>query len=207
MITRHIATFLSVVFHPLLILTYMLFFLIWVNPYEFGGGGYARNTLLIANVFLYTFMMPSFALVMMRFLGLVSDIKLSKREDRIIPYIAAGVFYTWLTVNAFYTSVYPMAYTVFIMGTTISLFMAFFVNIFWKVSIHTTGVGGLVAMVFITMTQFSYENIDFFFLASILIAGAVGTSRLILKAHLPGQVYFGYVIGVIGQVIAFLLLF
>lgn len=205
MIARVFAHTFSIVFHPLLILTYVLLFLIWVNPYEFGGGGLGKNLPLVASAFLYTFAMPAFALIMMKYLGLVGDLKLSKREDRIIPYIAAGVFYCWLSVNAFYTSVYPKVYTIFIIGSTIALFLAFIVNNYSKISIHTVGMGGLVTMIFFTLLFFSYDNIEVFLLLSILFAGAVGTSRLLLKAHTSRQVYSGYLVGLIGQAISFLI--
>lgn len=204
MILRLIARTISLIFHPLLILTYMLVFLIWANPYVFGGGGYSKNFLLILYVLLYTFAMPALCLLMMRLTGLVNSLELPERQDRCIPFIAAGVFYCWLSVNAYHTSMYPKFFTAFVIGSTISLFLAFFINLFQKISIHTVGMGGLVAMVLITLLYHSYENIQIYLLASILLAGVVGTARLILKAHSAREVYSGYFWGFLGQLLALL---
>ncbi len=202
-VLRFAANLLSVVFHPLFILTYILLFLIWVNPYAFGGSDHPQNGLLIINVVILTVILPLIAIVLMRFMNLIDSIKIEKKEDRIAPYISTGVFYLWLSVNAYFTGIFPTVFTVFALGTTIALFMAFVVNIIHKVSLHTVGAGGLVTMIFIIMVWHSYESIETYFLLSILIAGALGTARLLLKAHEPYEVYLGYAIGVLGQLAAF----
>ena len=41
----------------------------------------------------------------------------------------------------------------------------------------------------------------------ILLAGAVGTSRLYLKAHKENEIYGGYIVGILAQLIAFRVFF
>ena len=58
---RFFAQFISVVFHPLLMLTYMLILLLLVNPYLFGVNniGDQLSRVLILRIFLSTFFIPS----------------------------------------------------------------------------------------------------------------------------------------------------
>jgi len=183
-------------------LTYTLIFLIWANPYEFGGGTLDMHTLKIIQVFFLTFGLPTISLILMKAMGLIPNLYLENPKDRIIPYVSTGVFYLWLSVNAYFTPIFPHTFTVICIGATVALFMAFIANIGSKVSLHAVGMGGMMAICFIAMIQFSYQDITVIFLGVIILAGAVGTARLILGAHELREVVSGYVIGMIGQMAA-----
>jgi drug/metabolite transporter (DMT)-like permease len=115
----------------------------------------------------------------------------------------------------------PTAYTSFVLGATIALFFAFFINIFSKISAHAVGMGGMLGMVVITMLLFSYDtftvpilfgqtlqlNMMTVFLVMIILCGLVGTARLILQAHDPRDVYGGFLVGFTAQFIALRFLF
>lgn len=229
-----IAQVISFVFHPLLMLTYMLVLLLLVNPYLFGVNsvGEKASKVLIIQVFLYTFFIPAVAVVVFRALGFVRSIELKDRQDRIGPYILTGIFYLWLFFN-FYNSrevntgqlnfvlQVPTAYTSFVLGGTLALFIAFFINNFSKISAHAVGMGGLIAMVVITMRLFSYDRftIDSTILGTfqvsmvavlmvvIVLAGLVGTARLLLQSHDLKDLAGGYLVGFAAQVIALRLIF
>ena len=65
---RILAHFFSFLFHPLLMLTYILVILIMFNPYMFGQADVGQLTVL---VFLTTFFIPAFSVAMMKMLGLI----------------------------------------------------------------------------------------------------------------------------------------
>jgi len=210
------AKIISTVFHPLLILTYSLILLLLVNPYIFGVNSIAFQTRLILLIFMSTFLLPAFSVFMMRNLGLVDSMQLKTKQERIGPYIITGVFYLWMFVNFKSNPTIPEAYTIFVLGATIGLFVAFFINIFSKISTHTVGMGGLIGMVMITMLLFSYDSftvesayfgtiqmsMNVLLMIVIIIAGLVGTSRLILDAHTNKELYLGFFIGIFTQFIA-----
>ncbi|MBK8663664.1 MAG: hypothetical protein IPN18_18460 [Ignavibacteriales bacterium] len=50
-------------------------------------------------------------------------------------------------------------------------------------------------------------NLYLLILISIVIAGVVGSARLFLKAHTREQVYSGYLLGFLSQLIAFNIIF
>lgn len=217
--TYYFARFVSLIFHPLLMITYMLVILLWVNPYLFGVHDLteASSRILILQVFLSSFFIPGMAVAMLRFTGLVKSIELPDKQDRIGPYIISGIFYLWLFRNLLTNTLIPNIYTSFVLGATIALFVAFFANIFSKISAHAAGMGGLVAMIYITLLTFpEYASFSIplfngqtleitlsaLLITVIVLAGLVGASRLILDAHEPSDLYGGYLVGFIAQFIA-----
>ena len=83
---------------------------------------------------------------------------------------------------------------VFVVGGGLLLFFAFLVNLRWKISIHMLGIGGLMGMAFGFAWIFQLHMVNVLMLMAVL-AGALGTARLILKAHSPAQVYTGFMSG------------
>lgn len=216
------AQFISILFHPLLIPTYMLVLLMIVNPYLFGVHDISEQNsmLLIIHTIMNTLVIPAFAILVMKLLGLIKTFEMQDKSERTGPYIIAGIFYLWLFRNFLDNTNVPLAFTSFLLGATIALFLAFLLNIFTKISAHAVSMGGLLAMVIITMFQFSYDtfNLNLWFgtiqmnmvtvlMITILIAGMVGSARLILKAHIPSDLYGGYLIGFASQIFALRFLF
>jgi membrane-associated phospholipid phosphatase len=211
------AKIISALFHPLLVLSYMLTLFMLINPYAFGihhlHEPYGLELLL--RVFLSSFFIPFVAILMLRFTGLVQSLEMPERQDRIVPYIVTGIFYLWLFRNLLDNTMVPSLFTSFALGTTIALFLAFFINLFSKISIHAVGMGGLIGMIILLMVYFpDYSTVNIplgqqvlqisttlLLLATLLLAGLVGTARLSLKAHVPMDLYGGYFIGFSAQMI------
>jgi len=211
-----IAHLFSIVFHPLMMLTYMLVLLLLVNPYLFGVNNVLDGHFLILLIFLSTFFIPMVAILMMRFLGLIQSFQMRDKKERIGPYISTGIFYLWMFRNLLDNPDIPLAYKVFVLGATIALFTAFVINLVSKISMHAVGMGGLIGMTVITMLLFSYDyfTISSTFLGTIqvsmtallmlvlLLSGIVCTSRLLLNAHDLQDIYGGIIVGFATQFIA-----
>lgn len=208
----------SGVFHPLLIPSYMLIILLLVNPYLFGAGGISEpvawQTLVL--VFLYTCVIPLISVVVMLRLGMIKSMMLEDRMERIGPYLVVFILYVWIYYNFAQRGTVPTAYTAFMFGVVIALGLTFFINVMSKISAHAVGMGGLTAMVLITMVLFGpgsmtiplgglgslSVSLSLLFILTILMAGLVGSSRLLLKAHVSRDVYGGYLVGFVSQLIA-----
>ena len=220
---RSLAWGISVVFHPLLVPSYMLVLLLLINPYLFGVSKLWDESakMLMLLVFLYTFFIPAVSIMVMYFLGMVQDVQAREREDRIGPYLCTGMLDLWVYYNFSQQGQLPPAYVSFMLGVVLALFLSFIINIFSKISAHAVGMGGLIGMVIISMIWFSYGSFTVQWLNGLslevsmlhllmivlVIAGAVGTARLFLKAHQPADVYGGYFIGFVTQFFAFAYVF
>lgn len=204
-------------FHPLFVVTYLLLILFAVNPYLFSVQDAKGKGLVLISVMFLSILFPLVVIIMLRFLGFVQSLELEDRMERIGPLIGTGFFYLWLYVNIYQNPAIPKAFSLLVLGSTIGLFMAFFMNNFSKVSLHAVGMGGFVTAILFIRFMFSYDYFvlelgkigtfklhpDFLVYGVILLAGLVGTSRLYLKAHDRNQVMGGFLIGVIAQIIAF----
>jgi membrane-associated phospholipid phosphatase len=213
---RLTAQIISVIFHPLLILTYMLILLLLVNPYLFGVNSVKESGAFILRVFFTTSFLPAFAIFLMLKLGFIHTLEMRDKQERIAPFIATGVFYLWVFRSVLEDSNIPTAFLIAVLGTTIGLFICFLISLFFKISLHATGMGGLMGMVLIIMWLYSHGSftvnlpvwgwsevsINLLLMVCIILAGLVGTARLLLKAHTPREIYSGFIIGLFCQYIA-----
>lgn len=217
---RLIAHFFSIAFHPLFVLMYVTLVLLWTNPFSFGWRHVSEADTLLIILGMTTITLPALAILMMRLLGWVKTFDLESRHERIAPYIVAGIMYLSLYLHLVRAGSFPVSIRVAVLGTLIGLWSCFIMNTFIKVSVHALGMGGLVAMVALTKTTFGGDQaqiglpggtnlilpLDLLLYGSVLIAGLVCTSRLILKAHEPREVYLGFATGVISIGVACLFL-
>jgi hypothetical protein len=203
------ARIVSVAFHPLTILSYTLLFFLSANPYAFGVNRMGDMTPLIIMVVATTLVIPAVAVVLMRFLDLVDDIQLRQRMQRVGPYIAAGIFYAWMTRNVFHNEDIPPVFAAICLGCTFAIYACFVINIKFKISLHAVGAAGMTAIFILLYMHYPYSQVfvhipqgsslgislmtmTFF---SVLLAGLIGTARLILGIHRSEEIYWGYLVG------------
>ncbi len=199
---RLIARFFSIVFHPLFIVSYTMAFLIFIHPAVFTGMEYRTKILRIIHIILLTAFMPLFAIFIMSRLKLfLYSINVSTAKERIIPYLIAMIFYWW-PWNVFRNLPdSPPVATKFLLGSFLAICAAFFCNIFFKISIHATAVGGL--LMFFLLFSFSDNYASGLYLSlAILVAGIVCTARYLASDHSSFEIYSGLLAGMLTQFIA-----
>ena len=172
----------------------------------FGYFGERLHFVWLIIVFALTFMFPAVWMLLMNGLGMIDSLKMETSKERIVPFVAAITFYLW-TTWMFKANVHmkiPTNQLIFYMmlGACVSISIAFFMNIFTKVSLHTLGAGSILGLILI-LVRFSTFDLRFLFVGAILVAGVIGTARLILKSHSESEILSGYAIGFIGQFLAF----
>lgn len=200
-----IARIISVVFHPLLVPTYALLLLLnlktnmaFVLPVE-------HRYITVLLVFLVSFVMPSLIIYILYRFGYVKSLQMETRRERILPLFTVSFFfygtYYLLKQEPFYA-----LFNIFMLGATLLTILSIFVNYFTKVSVHMVAQGGL----FGALTGFAIahnQNYITLLYMLVFIAGLTGFARLKLNTHTPGQVYGGFVLGVVVMMGLFLLIF
>ena len=73
-------------------------------------------------------------------------------------------------------------------------------NIYYKISMHAIGMGGLLGLFLVIMQQNTMLMTGPLTVA-LLIAGLVCTSRMIVSDHRPKEIYAGLLVGLICQFI------
>ena len=200
-IIRVAAKIISYVFHPLFVPVYIAWFLITVQPYLFGSFTPTQKMITILRFFIMYSFFPLVTVLLAKALGFLDSIFLKTQKERVIPYIACGIYYFWMCYvlrnqDQFSKEVVQLSMAIFIASS-----IGLLVNIYIKVSMHAMSAGILVAfMVLLAITQ--PGNYAIYLSIAFLIAGLVCTSRLILSDHSPAEIYIGLLVGCLSQWLA-----
>jgi hypothetical protein len=155
--------------------------------------------ILVNNVLLPLSLMPFFI-----HSKLISSWSVSERKDRIIPLIISTILYavTTYVISRLHVSYFLKSY---ILAVAFLSFSVTVINFRWKISLHSAGAGALLALVL--SLSFKMSNPLLWYLVPTIIAsGLVLSSRLQLNLHNPGQVWLGFLTGILGLSVGILLL-
>ncbi|MBS1946548.1 MAG: hypothetical protein JST47_02165 [Bacteroidetes bacterium] len=198
---RVLAHLFSFIFHPGLIASYVMYFLIFIHPFEFSGLDQKLKVYRFITVFFSTTLLPAFSTFLLLQLKLgVQSIYLRTMKERIIPYALAMIFYWWAwNVYKHLSDSHPASIH-FLLGAFLAVCGAWFCNIYFKISMHAISAGGLV--MFFLLFSFAGDFASGLYLSvAIAIAGIVCTSRMIISGHTPVEIYSGLFIGALAQFI------
>jgi hypothetical protein len=168
--------------------------------------------LTIGIIIAMTMFIPAIIVFVMKKLKIVDDYDVSMQKQRIFPYLIFFFFYlmTYLTirpkVNSSPVFLEDVLLSSIILGATISLCLAFFLNNFLKVSVHAMGVTNLF-MIICLLSRITHQVTFFLLIVALVSIGYTGSARIFLKAHTTREVYYGLFCGFMGQLIAFLAYF
>ena len=201
---RRTAHFFSWIFQPLLMPIYGALLFLNLPFYAFSLLPSAVKWYVISCNLLFTFFMPVFIILLMKRFNMISTLTLENREDRKYPILFTAVFY--ISNYYFLKKVnLPAPYLFFLLAGMFSLISTLFITNYWKISMHMTGIGGLCGS-FMLLSFIWPIDLRLIIAALFLVAGIVGSSRLILNVHTPGQVAAGFAAGFAPQISLLLLL-
>ena len=142
-----------------------------------------------------TCVLPMILIGILHHYGIIRDKRLEDPQERTIPYAFAILCY--LGAAGYLAHIHSSQWFVmFALGGALACLVVLVVNHWWKISAHATGIGGVVAALYqIHIQGLSAFNLFWVFCVTILLAGILGTSRLILKRHTVLQVLAGFAVG------------
>ncbi len=189
---KTIAHIISTIFQPLLMPTYgvMLLFL-----YTYFGTLYRPLFWqILLPVLLFSFAIPGLLIYMLYRLRIISDLSLKIRRERIFPYLITLISYSAMIV--YYSRMGMPTWFLMIMAASVAIMViAILITLTWKISAHMFGVGGLIGGAMAVSYFVEQSNPYYMFMGLFIIAGLVGTSRLILRRHTLYQVIAGFLLG------------
>ena len=188
-----IAHILSVIFSPFYAPIWAFLWLFFFSYLKLLPLGY--KLLILGIVFVFTILIPRLTINVFRRLNRWSHWQLSHREHRHMPYVVALLSYATCLVIMTKMNM-AMFFRGVVMSALICQIICITVNAWWKVSTHMVGMGGLVGALNAFSVLFFY-NPMWPFCALLLLSGALGTSRIILRQHSLAQVLVGFGIGYI----------
>lgn len=137
---------------------------------------------------------------MLRTLGKASSYFLEKIEERKLPLLFYAV--TKLVILRYVLNKFDfMELYHFYLGILIStLIGVLFIYFRRKISLHITGLAGVLG--FLVALSYYYQlNLVYTISFIIVVTGLTATSRLHFKAHTPNELIFGFLVGLLPQLL------
>ena len=141
----------------------------------------------------FTIILPKFAILLYRKMNGWTLRQASKRENRVVPYLLTITCYI-ACLYLMYSLAMPRFLSAIIMAGLIVLVICITINLWWKISTHMAGIGGLIGGLIPLSMSFEY-NRTWWMCCAIIFAGMLGTSRMILRQHSLGQIIVGFFVG------------
>lgn len=189
---KSISHIISSIFQPLLMPTYGVL-LIFIYTY-FGAMYTNQFWQIIMPVVLFSFVIPAILIVIIFRMGVISDLSLKIRRERFYPYIITLLSYSAMIIF-YYRMHMPKWFLMILASSVLIMVIAIIITLKWKISAHMFGVGGLIGGAMAVSYYVERTNPYYMFMGLFLMAGLVGTSRLILRRHTLYQVIAGFLLG------------
>jgi membrane-associated phospholipid phosphatase len=188
---KGIATFVSIVLHPLLMTTYLFVILFFYLPIIFQP--IKPSFAFIGLIFLMTFVLPSLNFILFKVTGTIDNLAMPERRQRTLPFLFISILYCVVTF-LFHWKVGVANVTSLLIIICALVVISASITLFYKVSIHSAAIWGIVGILLPL-----YKSSNGFLLIPVVLlivaAGLVMSARLQLNAHTPREVLTGSLLG------------
>lgn len=171
-----------------------LFFLSYLNLYHPG-----YKFLVLAVVYFFTILLPTLLIHLYRNYHGWSPFELGSKERRIVPYVISILCY-FVCLHIMEQMHIPFFMRSIVVTALVIQIVCALINVWWKISTHTAGIGGVAGAIFVFSEVFRFNPLWWTCLV-LIIAGVLGTSRMILRQHTLSQVVAGFLVGVVCAIV------
>lgn len=180
---------ISLLLHPFLVPVYTVLVLLFGDTIMSNIAA-GLKWFFVLVVALNTLVIPAIFIALMRTFGVLSDLSLRRRRERMLPLAVVAVCYL---VCALMLSDVLVAFLIrkFLYAALGCVLLALAVNFRWKISLHLVAAGGAVAMLLIVAVS-RFGNFTGTIVTAILLSGLLASARLWLGCHTPAQVAAGF---------------
>ena len=150
---------------------------------------------VVILVYLFTVFLPSILIHLYRRYQGWTTFQMGRKERRMVPYIIAIMCY--FTCSYLMTVMRIPQFMANIVVTALAIqVVCAIVNIWWKICIHMAGIGGMAGALLAISLVFQFNPL-WWLSVIILVAGLIGTARMILRQHSLRQIVGGFVVGAV----------
>ena len=188
-----VARITSIVFTPfsipfLAFLVLFLFSYLRIMPILYKGS-------VLGIVYCFTILTPTITIFLFRKINGFARQELSERKKRYVPILLTIISYVFCLLMMRKLNI-PWYMTGIIFVSLVISIICILVNLKWKLSEHMAGMGGIIGGLVSFSALFSYNPVVWLCLF-ILIAGILGSARIVLGHHTLGEVLSGFVVGLV----------
>jgi len=184
---------ISVLFHPALIPT-LIIFMLYVADYPMFTSG-IMYWHMILKTFLTTGLIPAISIYMMYRMRFLKSLHLENRQERQLPFAIMSIFYSFVTIVYVFSQQGGLEFILILSGVSLSVLVVTFITKFHKISVHTVGVSGMLGSLVGLQWISPIQSLLYPILFSIFMTGIVMSARLKLNAHTPLETFTGLFVG------------
>lgn len=153
------------------------------------------KALIMIIVLMGTLLLPRLTIRIWRQTNGLKLHHLRLREHRSFPYLVFLLFYAF-TLHFLARFHLPFYMGGILVSSLMIQAACLLINIWWKVSVHSAGAGGIIGALIAFSLLFNFNPVWWLSLC-IIIAGLVGSSRMLLRQHTLWQVLAGTFLGIL----------
>ena len=154
---------------------------------------YRLEVLLL--VYFFTILLPTFLIHLYRRSQGWSLSELSQKRRRLVPYAISIVCYLTCIFIMRRLHVYHFVPSILAAALLIQMVCAL-INVWWKISTHMAGIGGVLGALIIFSELFTFNPVWWVCLV-LMLAGVLGSARMLLRQHSLAQVLCGFAVGLV----------
>ena len=188
---RRIARVISALFTPFTI-PFVAFLILFIFSY-LRIMPLAYKLTVLGLVYVSTIMLPTLGIYLFQRLNKFTPAEMAERKRRYVPFLLTITSYVACFVLMRQLHI-PWYMTGIILAALLMMIVSVVANCRWKLSEHAEGAGAVVGGLVAFSALFGYNPI-WWLSGMILVAGIVGTARIILGHHTVGEVLGGFAVG------------
>lgn len=155
---------------------------------------FTYKLVVLGVVYGFTILIPTLTLFVFRKLYGFGPEYLAERNNRYVPFGLTITSYLLCLVCMRRLNI-PWYMSGIILSALLTMLACMLLNLRWKLSRHMAGMGGIVGGLVAFSALFGYNPVWWLCLF-ILVAGMVGTARLVAGRHTLGEVLGGFAVGI-----------
>jgi len=192
-----ILKFISFLFHPLHFPIAIVLFSFYYIPNTLNR---YQEKIILLFILLSTYLFPLVFLLFLKQLKFIKTIYLHTVNERKLPVLFL-IFIFFMVGTMFFKLGTALDLGVFFISNSLALSIIFiFLSKKNKISLHTLGLGGAIG--YFMVKSFNLQtNFLSILIPLFLLSGIIATTRCLLKAHTEKEIYLGFLIGLLCQLI------
>ena len=189
---------ISLILHPIFMPLLALYLSLAILP-ELEFTISHNLSLIYFIVVISTIVLPLISILILIKIGRLSSLEMMCHKERVLPLFNTVIWmlfgYLFLQNILLYS---PLLMAEFL-GAIIIISLASILSNFWKISLHMLGIGGILGV--LIAIQILYKNTNFLIVIFVLLSGILASARLNENAHNKSQVYVGFLVGLLIELI------
>lgn len=196
---KTLAKAISFIFFPLLIPIYGTFMLFNMKVFTYYPTQYVHAAK--TTIYIFGIILPCLSFIILKLFKAISDVRMPRKEERILPYICIACCYLYCSYLLFRNAM-PLWVIDLVLCVSFVILVESIVSKFWRISGHATSMGMMTGAIIVAGYS-TYTDVCTTLCVYVFLAGIVGSARLYLNRHTDAQLIVGFLFGLLSAILIY----